>query len=211
MEGTCERIAAEVARVGWSLCPGFLGGDAVEALHAETLALHRAGAFHRAAVGPAEDELVVESIRHEEILWLAPPATPAQQTFFAAMETLRLAVNRATYLGLLDLEAHLAVFPVGGRYDRHVDRFEGRARRVLTCILYLNPDWTADDGGALRLYLEEDGGEKPLDVLPLGGTLVTFLSDRFPHEVLPARRPRVSLSGWFRRRPLDWAACTSGV
>jgi SM-20-related protein len=39
-----------------------------------------------------------------------------------------------------------------------------------------------------------------LDVLPEGGTLVAFLSERFQHEVLPARRERLALTGWFRRR-----------
>ena len=43
---------------------------------------------------------------------------------------------------------------------------------------------------------------RSFDVLPRGGTLVVFLSDRFPHEVLPARRERLSLAGWFRRRSL---------
>jgi ribosomal small subunit protein bTHX len=32
---------------------------------------------------------------------------------------------------------------------------------------------------------------RSFDVLPRGGTLVVFLSDRFPHEVLPARPRRV--------------------
>jgi SM-20-related protein len=31
--------------------------------------------------------------------------------------------------------------------------------------------------------------------------LVTFLSARFIHEVLPARRERYSLTGWLKRRP----------
>ncbi|WP_255856521.1 2OG-Fe(II) oxygenase [Marinobacterium rhizophilum] len=35
-------------------------------------------------------------------------------------------------------------------------------------------------------------------VEPCYGTLVVFLSDRFPHEVLPARRQRLSLAGWYR-------------
>jgi SM-20-related protein len=37
-------------------------------------------------------------------------------------------------------------------------------------------------------------------VAPVGGTLVAFLSERFHHEVLPARRERYSLTGWFTRR-----------
>ena len=49
----------------------------------------------------------------------------------------------------------------------------------------------------MRLYLA-DGRE--LDVLPEAGTLVVFLSADLPHEVLPATRERLSLTGWLRRR-----------
>ena len=58
------------------------------------------------------------------------------------------------------------------------------------------------DGGELRLYLGTGSRGRSFDVLPRGGMLVVFLSDRFPHEVLPARRERLSLAGWFRRRSL---------
>jgi len=37
-------------------------------------------------------------------------------------------------------------------------------------------------------------------VHPTGGTLVLFLSERFAHEVLPAKRERLSLTGWFKSR-----------
>jgi SM-20-related protein len=67
---------------------------------------------------------------------------------------------------------------------------------VLSCIVYLNDAWDARDGGALRLHLR--GGAR--DVLPVGGTLVAFLSDRVEHEVLAATRERLSVAAWFRRR-----------
>jgi SM-20-related protein len=67
---------------------------------------------------------------------------------------------------------------------------------MLSCVLYLNDGWRAEDGGALRLYLPT----RHCDVLPRAGTLVAFLSERFEHEVLPAQRERLSLTGWFRRR-----------
>jgi SM-20-related protein len=38
------------------------------------------------------------------------------------------------------------------------------------------------------------------DVAPIGGTFVTFLSAEYEHEVLPARRERASLTGWFTTR-----------
>lgn len=191
-----DRIAAGLARDGWSVSPGFPGDDAVRRLHAETMELHRGGRFRAAGVGPGATAQRIDDLRREEILWLWPPHTPDQGRFLAEMERLRVAVNRYTFLGLLELEAHLAVFPAGGFYGRHLDQFADDPDRVVTAILYLNPDWTPEKGGALRLYLDAEH----VDVLPLGGTLVTFLSSRFPHEVLAPTEPRVGITGWFRRR-----------
>ncbi len=56
--------------------------------------------------------------------------------------------------------------------------------------------------------------------MPIGGCLVVFLPGDIPHEVLPATRDRLSLTGWFRRRgnELFWrwkrswsAAACSGI
>jgi SM-20-related protein len=116
------------------------------------------------------------------------------------LERLRRVMNESLLLGLFELEGHFAVYPPGAFYRRHLDRFSDDDARVLTCILYLNDGWVADDGGQLRIYL--DTGEPPshLDVLPCGGTFVSFLSADFPHEVLPARRERMAITGWLRRR-----------
>ena len=115
----------------------------------------------------------------------------------AQNDELRQALNQAFYLGLADYESHFAHYPPGAFYQKHLDRFRDDDRRTVSAVLYLNDDWQADQGGALRLY--PDGGE-PLDVLPEAGTLVLFMSADLPHEVLPATRERLSLTGWFRRR-----------
>jgi SM-20-related protein len=126
-----------------------------------------------------------------------------QRVALARFETLRLALNRALQLGLFDFESHFAAYPPGAGYRRHLDRFADHARfaseggRVLSCVLYLNRRWRPEDGGQLRLYRPD---APALDIPPQGGTLVVFLSDGFEHEVLPARRERLSLAGWFCRR-----------
>ena len=35
-------------------------------------------------------------------------------------------------------------------------------------------------------------------VIPKANTLVVFMSEEFPHEVLPARKERYSIAGWYR-------------
>lgn len=58
-----------------------------------------------------------------------------------------------------------------------------------------------DDGAQMRLYLDNTCREH-VDVSPLDGTLVSFLSTDCYHEVLPACRPRPSLTGWFKTRAM---------
>src|SRR4030095_5971765 len=102
------------------------------------------------------------------------------------LDAWRIACNRELTLGLVDFEGHYAIYPPGAGYARHRDRFRDEDARVLSIVLYLNEAWGADDGGELRLFIAD---ETSLDISPQGGTLVAFLSDRFDHAVLPARRP----------------------
>jgi Predicted proline hydroxylase len=48
------------------------------------------------------------------------------------------------------------------------------------------------------IWPTHDSEEVVEKVVPQMGTLAVFLSERFPHEVLPARADRYSIAGWFR-------------
>jgi SM-20-related protein len=86
----------------------------------------------------------------------------------------------------------MTVYPEGSFYKRHLDQFKKDDHRKLSVILYLNADWKDEQGGQLRMHLP-DG---PKDFLPLAGRLVIFRSDEIEHEVLPATRERLSITGW---------------
>ena len=178
--------------------PDFVPPAAVTALRRRAAALDAAGLLCAAAIGRAEHRAVDAQLRGDRIRWLDEPAVdPAERALRAALEAVRLALNRQLALGLFALEAHYAIYAAGAGYAPHRDRFRDDDARVLSCVLYLNDAWRADDGGALRLHFD-DGTTR--DVLPAGGTLVAFLSERFVHEVRPAARERISITGWFRRR-----------
>jgi SM-20-related protein len=73
----------------------------------------------------------------------------------------------------------------------------------------LDAGWRKEWGGALRVYTGRDpktyvyrddaeGEAAPhVDVLPEAGTLVLLRSPQIEHEVLPTRRPRHCVVGWF--------------
>ncbi len=116
-------------------------------------------------------------------------------------DLLKAAFNRTLFLGLTDFEGHYAAYPEGGFYERHKDGFRRDSARVVSFVLYLNRDWKPADGGRLRVYTKgQSGGESHVDVDPIGGTMVCFLSGESEHEVLLNHRPRFSLTGWFNRR-----------
>ncbi|CAK0842415.1 unnamed protein product [Prorocentrum cordatum] len=115
-----------------------------------------------------------------------------------------------------------ACYEGGAFYTPHRDNDldpstgELKNRRALTAIFYANdPDWTIEQGGALRCHPNVGpaaGSAQPLkpsqevpmpeaagavDILPSGGRVVLFDSRRLLHEVLPAKDRRWAISVWF--------------
>lgn len=191
-----QSIINDLATQGWSVASDFLAPCAILTLAQETRELHAHGNMRQAGVSQARK--INSDIRGDFIFWLEDPyLSAAQRDYLSALENLRQAVNAQLQLGIFEFEGHAALYPPGSFYRRHLDSFQNSNLRRLTCILYLNQDWNPQDGGQLRFYLDETHS---LDIAPIGGTLVTFLSDRFWHEVLPANRDRMSITGWFKQR-----------
>lgn len=150
-------------------------------------------AFHRAGIGRALDQTVNSFVRRDKISWIDDEAGLAEQ-WLNWTEDLRLYLNRRLFLGLFSFESHYALYRPGDFYKRHLDAFRGEANRILSVATYLNKGWLPEQGGELVIY----HGDDELRVSPAFGTLVIFLSEEFPHEVLPATRDRFSVAGWFR-------------
>jgi SM-20-related protein len=189
------RIAQGVAQDGFALERDFLPAATIDALARELRRRAAAGRLKPAGIGAADSFRVAPDERGDRISWLEPPLARSEADLFAALELLRLELNRELGLGAFSLECHYAVYEPGARYVRHLDRSAGGRERVISLTLYLNRHWRASDGGALVLY-----GHSPVAVLPAAGTLVVFRSERLEHEVEPAVRDRLSVAGWFSRR-----------
>jgi SM-20-related protein len=153
-------------------------------------------------VGRGLGQEVRDEIRGDQVLWLesADPLVE-QQAYLAKLEELRLALNQRLFLGLLEFQGHFAIYSEGAFYKPHLDRHAGTSNRVVSMILYLNPDWQPGDGGELKLWTTfgDKAGAFVL-IEPRMGTLVCFLAGDFWHEVLPATKTRMSITGWFHQR-----------
>ncbi|MEZ5936846.1 MAG: 2OG-Fe(II) oxygenase [Hyphomonadaceae bacterium] len=192
-----SRLASE----GWAIREGVLPPALVAALREEAERQYEAGQMERAGIGRADDHTLDREVRRDRVMWLEGE-TLAQVQFLEAMELLRLELNRELFLGLFELEAHFAVYEAGAFYVRHVDAFRGERNRIVSVVLYLNPDWREGDGGELAIYAPDaEEAAAPIALAqPRAGAMAVFLSEEIPHEVLTAKARRYSIAGWFRVR-----------
>lgn len=207
---------------GWAVSDRIVPPSLAQALRNHAHQLWQQGFFKPASIGRQAGLVRDPDIRGDAICWIndnTPPPPCAE--FLAWTDALRQELNRHFFLSLRGQEFHFARYEPGRGYARHMDQHGGTSARKVSLVLYLNEDWKAEDGGELCLYGPETGDGEPgrdapapsggdrqpdpgpnaaleAKVLPESGRLALFLSDRVPHEVLPARRVRWSLTGWFR-------------
>ena len=195
-----ELIANALSDRGYLILPKAFGTELMHAIlrHVKNLGSAK---FDRAGVGRNTDFHLNQFIRTDEICWLDRRDLLLSE-YFAWVEALRLYLNQTLFLGLFDYECHLAHYPANAFYKKHLDAFRGQSNRVVTTILYLNPNWSNHDGGELIIY--DQSGQDAIEIVqPTFGKLVIFLSEEFPHEVATACADRYSLTGWFRANKLS--------
>ena len=194
-----EQLVQDVYQNGYAVMDNFITEDYRNRLLEEQQDLLRHGQFRHAGIGKGDAFTIRPEIRSDKVLWMDSfNLTPIQSEYWALVDQIRVSINQRCFLGLRSFEAHFAMYPPGSFYLRHLDQFQQVKYRVVTIILYLNDEWTSEDGGALRMYLPTEGGEEILDVYPEGGKLVVFLSAEIPHEVMTTYKDRISITGWLR-------------
>lgn len=195
-DGVIEHIAEALLARGFSHSVNTLPLALCNALRAEILNSDQ-DQFTEAGVGRHLDHLTDREVRRDSIKWIQGDTEP-QRVWLAFCERLKVALNRRLMLGLFSFESHFAHYAPGAFYRRHLDAFRGQANRVLSVVAYLNEQWDVENGGQLVLYESEECDQALAEIQPFGGSLVVFLSEEFPHEVLPALKDRYSIAGWFR-------------
>lgn len=190
-----NHIATQLETTGYLVLQQALDKELIAALatrcHAEDNQRFRA-----AHIGRGVDKQHVSSIRGDVISWLEDEDA-TDSAFLAQMESLRSGLNERLFLGLFDYECHYAIYGAGMGYAKHLDVLQGKKNRILSTVLYLNPDWQEGDGGELDVY-DANGETVIATVQPRLGTMIIFLSETFPHAVRPSNTTRRSIAGWFR-------------
>jgi len=190
-----DEIAQDIATQGYSIRANAIDAGLMQLLSEHVVEMP-SSQFKRAGIGREEDHTLEDSIRGDEICWINGDSE-AETVWLGWAESLQQYLNRRLFLGLFSFESHFAHYAPGDFYKKHQDAFDGEANRILSVVVYLNKQWREEDGGELVVYSKETD-ESLAKVIPGYGTLVIFLSEEFPHEVLPATQDRYSIAGWFR-------------
>lgn len=195
-----DKLSKDLTEQGYSVLDDFLVGDQLHLIQS-AFTNHPKESFKPAKIGRLKGKTQNSSIRNDSIAWV-DSSTPLLGNFFGEIAKLQTFLNRQFFLGLFSFEAHFARYEIGHFYHKHVDAFQGKSNRKVSFILYLNCNGNESDGGALMLYPAFQPYSKELKnsikIFPKAGRAVIFFSEDFPHEVLPANRERMSLTGWFR-------------
>ncbi len=155
--------------------------------------------FKKALIGTQADKQLNSEIRSDNIFWLDKnDPDKSIRFFFDFAEEYKHVLNRYCYLNISDYEFHMAHYPEGSFYKKHLDQFKERNNRVISTILYLNKNWESSQGGELKIYLEDD----VRIIEPKYGRIVSFKSDLIEHEVMKTNVDRFSITGWMLHNPV---------
>ncbi|WP_413512931.1 2OG-Fe(II) oxygenase [Myroides odoratus] len=198
-----ELIIHDLVNQGYATVDCFFTEEEIDLLRANLFVKQELQTFKKAAIGQASSEQIIEEVRGDFILWMDEHALDeVEKMYFQRMNEFIVYVNRTCFLGIKEGEFHYANYPVGTRYQRHLDVFHKDTRRTLSVVLYLNDkDWTPANGGELVLFVpDEKGNEREEIVYTLPGRLVIFDSKTIEHEVRMVHKPRYSITGWLKTR-----------
>jgi SM-20-related protein len=158
--------------------------------HYESNMLQSAGTGNKTLV--TRDKL----LRSDKIYWLdRMNGDVFENEFFDLMDRFIQYLNATCYTGITGYEFHYTLYESGSFYKKHVDQFRNDEGRKYSMVMYLNDEWTEQDGGELCIHHTESDKQY---ISPTGGKSIFFRSNELEHEVLITHKPRMSITGWLK-------------
>ena len=176
---------------------GFLSIELCNQLRDHLQTLNNANLLKPSSIGSKKDQSLNVSIRSDKIYWLDHAHNNEyEHAFLDIMDAFILYLNQSCYAGIKSSEFHFALYEKGSFYRRHLDQFKNNQDRAFSMIMYLNDDWQDGDGGEICIY----HADSVQLISPQNGHCVFFKSDELEHEVLLNHKPRMSITGWLKRK-----------
>lgn len=161
---------------------------------AESLFTTKKNDFRQAGI--TLNKQIQTEIRGDEILWLNADLAPLIYQF---LENVKKQLCEFFLISINEFEAHLAHYPAGKGYLKHIDQAPNtQNKRLFTLLFYFNKNWTDQDGGELLIFDPNQPNQILEKVPPSYGNMVMFFSDNLPHQVAKTNSERKSLTVWFR-------------
>lgn len=192
-----ETLITGLVKRNYGLCDGFLADEILVGLRKNLTSYYHSGQMQPAGIGRHFDFQKNLEVRGDVIRWIEDDTKDIfENALLMKISHFISYLNETCFTRINDMEFHYARYDLGSFYKRHLDQFKSHRGRKYSLVIYLNEEWKEEDGGNLRLYLENDRVE---DVYPVGGRAVFFKSDELEHEVMPApERSRLSVAGWLK-------------
>jgi SM-20-related protein len=154
--------------------------------------------LEKAGIGSLGLHTIDKKIRGDYVYWLSPNVDIELTPYFSIVEEMMQQIKRLCFLSLSDFECHLAYYPSGTFYKKHVDQFKERNNRMISFVVYLNPNWKEGDGGELIIHKED----QIIPIAPIKSRLILFKSADVLHEVALTNESRLSITGWMLNNPV---------
>lgn len=190
-----QSLIDSLAEQGWWFGSSLFSVELLGSLAKNAVELATSNVLAEAAVGRGQSKQQLANVRSDKIQWIDPDSDTHIE-FLRQCEQLQQSLNRELYLGVNTIEAHYAHYGEGAFYQRHLDSFKGAQNRMVSMVVYLNPNWQPEHAGELELWSQAGS---PLGyVAPKMGDVLLMLSEDMPHQVLPTTVDRYSIAAWFR-------------
>ena len=198
-EDTYFNWIEELSKDDYVIIDDFIPENLYQKIRKYFLNLLRQREFSKAGIGTLNDFQIASEIRGDHIYWLDKDRDLEIIDLLLRTEELIERIKGYCFLSISDYELHLAHYPTGTFYKRHLDQFKERSNRLISFVLYLNENWKNGDGGELKIYRNSS---EPIYIEPIAGRLVLFKSDVVEHEVVETNVSRFSITGWFLHQPV---------
>jgi SM-20-related protein len=189
----------QLAQLNYAVIEDFIPAETSSLLRANLIEEIQNENLRQAGIGTLSTFQKVKSVRGDRIKWLETnDSREGVQAYFQRINLLMDVLKRTCFLPIRDFEMHLAHYPIGTHYDRHIDQFNHRSSRLISVVTYLNENWQSGDGGEIAFYPKNS---EAIIIPPKLGTTVIFRSEVLEHEVLKTQTDRYSITGWLLNQP----------
>src|SRR5690625_4400924 len=97
--------------------------------------------FQYTVFGASGKKNVINEIRGDYTYWLDRKRDEELDVIFDVFDEVKSVINRLLFLSLSDYEFHLAHYPKGSYYKKHLDQFKARNNRTTSMIVAPNKTW----------------------------------------------------------------------